>query len=155
MNFQQILGQAVFLSVSESCSLWFESKQSFRLRIRMHWSAPVLFAAPRAPARGATFLRPAPPAPLRPGPPCHLVLALLPRVRNRARSRRSVDPLVEGLESVHLDCRAASHPPRERESVGVGARTGRDREGAVPPPRLPYPSPPPLFTHHSTELGER
>ncbi len=48
-----------------------------------------------------------------------LLLALLPRVRNW--SRGSVDPLVEGLESVDLDCWAAQqHPPLERERVGVG-----------------------------------
>jgi hypothetical protein len=39
----------------------------------------------------------------------HFVLALLPGVRHRPRGRRCVDPGDEGLEPVHIDCRAASH----------------------------------------------
>ena len=62
-----------------------------------------------------------------------LALALLARVGNRPGSRRRPSPLEEGLEAVDVDRRAAAHLARQREGVGVGARAGGHREGAVPP----------------------
>jgi hypothetical protein len=62
----------------------------------------------------------------------HLVLALLPRVRHWAWSRRGVNLRVEGLEQVHIHSRATQHLLLERKRVGIGARAGHDGEGSVP-----------------------
>ncbi len=61
------------------------------------------------------------------------MLAFLPRVGHRPRSRRRPRPLEEGLESIDVDRRAASHLPQQRERVGVVARAGCLGEGAVHP----------------------
>jgi hypothetical protein len=61
----------------------------------------------------------------------HLVLAILSPVGNRPGSLRRPCPLEEGLEAVDIDRRAAAHPARQGERVGVGARRGGNGEGAV------------------------
>ena len=61
------------------------------------------------------------------------MLALLSRVGYRPGSRRRPGPREEGLEAVDVDRRAVAHLARQGEGVGVGARAGGHREGAVPP----------------------
>ncbi len=83
-----------------------------------------------------------------------LVLALLPQVGHRARSRRVVGPRAEGLEPVHVRRRAAPHLPRERERLAVGARAGRGRDGSLPPPRRGRSLPMPAASSRGPRAGE-
>ena len=63
-------------------------------------------------------------------------LAFLPSIRYEDGRRRGGDsspgPGEKGLEPVDIDDRAAAHLAWQRERVGVGARAGRHREGAIP-----------------------
>ena len=62
------------------------------------------------------------------------MLALLPRVAYRPGSLWRLGPREEGLGAVDIDRRAVAHLSlaRHRECLGVWARAGCHREGAVP-----------------------